>query len=48
MLIGPEEGGLNTLEYSAVVRLRADRATSCPLPGVLSLWPLLELEARSR
>jgi len=43
MLIGPEEGGLNTLEYSAVLGYELTH-NDVPLPGVLTLWPLVELE----
>jgi len=43
MLIGPEEGGLNTLEYAAVLGYEL-KHEQLPLPGVLTLWPLIELE----
>ena len=43
VLIGPEEGGLNTLEYSAVLGYELTR-NELRLPGVLSVWPLVELE----
>jgi hypothetical protein len=43
MLVGPEEGGLNTLEYAAVFGYELTR-NELRLPGVLSVWPLFELE----
>lgn len=41
-LIGPEEGGTNTIEYSAALGYDIDRQT-LPLPGIEHLIPLFEI-----